>query len=81
MQLKPRHVVAALLLIAEAAILAPVVAGWLISAVIYGMALAVEHARPRVRTAVAHAGQRIRRLFSWRRWRRPPRPGRPAWGW
>lgn len=80
MKLEPRHIFAALILIAEAPILAPLVAGWLISGVLYGLVLGVEHVRPRLRAA-AHARDGARRLGSWRHNRRPPRPRRAAWGW
>lgn len=43
--IKPRHVFGALVLIAQAPILAAFVAGWLISGLIYAIALGVEPAR------------------------------------
>lgn len=44
-RIKPRHVFGALVLIGQAPILAPIVAGWLISSLIYAAALGVERAR------------------------------------
>ncbi len=44
-RIKPRHVFATLVLMAQAPILGALVAGWLISGLIYAAALGVERAR------------------------------------
>jgi hypothetical protein len=44
-RIKPRHVFATLVLMGQAPILGALVAGWLISGLIYGAALCVERAR------------------------------------
>ena len=74
MKLKPRHVFAALVLIAEAPILATLVAGWLISGAIYGLVLGVEHVRPQLRAAAARASTRGSSRHS-------RLPGRAVSGW
>jgi hypothetical protein len=77
MKLKPRHVFAALVLIAEAPILATLVAGWLISGAIYGLVLGVEHVRPQLPAAArarARAGTRGSSRHS-------QLPGRAVSGW
>jgi hypothetical protein len=82
MKLKPRHLVAALLLIAQAPILAALAAGWLLSGLLYGVVVGAERAWPYLRAAGASVRQRVRDRASWGgRPRRPPRRGRPAWGW
>jgi hypothetical protein len=81
MTLKPRHLLAAVLLIAEIPVLAPLVAGWLVCAIFYGILLAGDRARPGLRAVERHRAKWLARLTTWRRRRRPPRSGRAAWGW
>lgn len=69
MKLKSRHVFAGLVLLAEAPILATLVAGWLVSGAVYGIVLAKEHAGSRLRSAIA----RRRHLGSARHLLRPRR--------
>jgi hypothetical protein len=80
MTIKPRHLLAALLLIAELPILAALAAGWLVGAVFYGIGLAGDRAGSHLRAVERDRGAWLARLASWRRRRRPPRPGRAAWG-
>jgi hypothetical protein len=80
MKLTPRHVTAALLLIPTAPVLATLIAGWLISAVVYGIVVTVGHARSLLRSAAVAVRERARFAW-WRRWRRPPRADQAVWGW
>lgn len=50
MKLRPRHVFATVMLVGTSPILAALVAGWAISAVIYGLARVAAIARPARRT-------------------------------
>lgn len=79
--MKPRHILATLLLLAEAPVLGVLAAGALVTGALCAITSAAEHARPRVRAIHAFVAELVGDIASWRRRRRPPRTGGPAWGW
>jgi hypothetical protein len=74
--MKPRHVFACLLLLGEAVILAPLVAGALITGTIYAASVATE----RLRLSLPMLRERMQGFLARRR-SHGPRHGGPALGW